>query len=467
MTMHRRSVLKLAGGLTIATLASHALGHRPRSARVRRDVCVLGGGSAGTHAALRLRDSGSSVAVVERTHRLGGHAQTYVDEASGIPINIGVIVFENVELVRDYFARLSVSSVPANFAGPPPQYIDFSTGRLVEDYAPPDPAEAGAALFAYRQLLAQRFPYLDEGFELPDPVPEDLAMPFGRFVEKYSLQALFPTVFLFGQGLGDILASPAIYVLKNFSAAVVDSMLGGGFLMVPSGVSSIYDGAARELGSDVLYESKVLSVERGCRGPYPIEVKLATPDGVVVVESKKLLVAFPPSPAGFEPFDFTRGETNLFERLRPNHYSTGVVRLSGIPDATTLQNTGDGTRYALPSLPGVYAFNPTGAPGLWNVKYGSPTLMSDRAVQQAIARDVRRIARAGTVPVELEDFAIFRNHSPFEIMTTSREVAGGFYKRLNALQGFRDTFYTGATFQTHDSSLIWRFNELLLPKIFT
>jgi hypothetical protein len=467
MTMHRRSLLKLASGLTAVTLASHALGHRPRPSRVRRDVCILGGGSSGTHAALRLRDLGSSVALVERTHRLGGHAQTYFDDASGVPINIGVVVFENVELVRDYFARLNVSAIPADFSGPPPLPIDFSTGRLVEDYAPPDPAAAGAALYAYRQILAQKLPYLDDGFELPARVPEDLAMPFGRFVEKYSLQALFPTVFLFGQGLGDILAAPSIYVLKNFSAAVVDSILGTGFLTVPAGVSTIYDGAALELGSDVLYESKVLSVERGCRGQYPISVKLSTPEGEVVVESKKLLVAFPPSPKGFASFDFTGSERSLFSSFRPNHYSTGVVRLSGISDATTLQNTGNRTPYALPSLPGVYALSPTGAPGLWNVKYGSPTLLEDRAVQQAIARDVRRIARAGSAPVSLEGFAIFRNHSPFELMASSREVASGFYRRVNGLQGFRDTFYTGATFQTHDSSLIWRFNESLLPKMFT
>jgi heterodisulfide reductase subunit A-like polyferredoxin len=46
----------------------------PTDETIIRDVCILGGGSTGTYAAVRLsQDLGKSVVVVEKTGRLGGH----------------------------------------------------------------------------------------------------------------------------------------------------------------------------------------------------------------------------------------------------------------------------------------------------------------------------------------------------------------------------------------------------------
>jgi hypothetical protein len=44
-------------------------------------------------------------------------------------------------------------------------------------------------------------------------------------------------------------------------------------------------------------------------------------------------------------------------------------------------------------------------------------------------------------------------------------IKAGFYRKLYALQGRNRTFYTGAAFHTHDSSLLWQFTEALLPRI--
>ena len=40
---------------------------------IKRDVAVIGGGSSGTYGAIKLRDMGKSVVVVEKTGTLGGH----------------------------------------------------------------------------------------------------------------------------------------------------------------------------------------------------------------------------------------------------------------------------------------------------------------------------------------------------------------------------------------------------------
>jgi heterodisulfide reductase subunit A-like polyferredoxin len=44
---------------------------------IERDVAIIGGGSAGTYAAVRLRDLGKSVIVIEKDVVLGGHTDTY------------------------------------------------------------------------------------------------------------------------------------------------------------------------------------------------------------------------------------------------------------------------------------------------------------------------------------------------------------------------------------------------------
>ena len=65
------------------------------------DVVVIGGGSAGTYSAIRLRDLGKKVAVIEAKGRMGGHTETYRDPATNVTIDIGVIDWHNSQFVKD------------------------------------------------------------------------------------------------------------------------------------------------------------------------------------------------------------------------------------------------------------------------------------------------------------------------------------------------------------------------------
>lgn len=50
---------------------------------IERDVAIIGGGSAGTYAAVRLKDLGKSVIVIEKDVVLGGHTDTYGEYRRG------------------------------------------------------------------------------------------------------------------------------------------------------------------------------------------------------------------------------------------------------------------------------------------------------------------------------------------------------------------------------------------------
>lgn len=44
---------------------------------INKDVAIIGGGSAGTYTAIRLKDLGKDVIVIEKDSILGGHTDTY------------------------------------------------------------------------------------------------------------------------------------------------------------------------------------------------------------------------------------------------------------------------------------------------------------------------------------------------------------------------------------------------------
>lgn len=148
---------------------------------VTRDVCILGGGSTGTYAAIRLRDKGHDVVVVEPKDRLGGHAETEYF-ADGQYMNYGVEGFFNDQVTRDYLARLDVDYKPLLPATLANDYVNFKTGERV----PPSFNILSTVLAAtlYRVSIA-KFDYLKDGlYNLPEPVPDELLQPFGESLLK-------------------------------------------------------------------------------------------------------------------------------------------------------------------------------------------------------------------------------------------------------------------------------------------
>ncbi|RYP77053.1 hypothetical protein DL771_001343 [Monosporascus sp. 5C6A] len=201
----RFQFLKLAAtGAALAQSRAHALvverpGHRA-CAHMKRDVAILGGGSSGTYTAVRLQDSGKTVVVVEADDTLGGHTETYTDPVAGQRDDIGVLFFHDIPVVRDYFARFDI---PLEILQMPPAPRGY-----------------------YGQLL--RFPELLEGFDkLPDPVPEDLLLPFGQFAEKYGTQDVVPMLALYGQGGLDYEKTTTLYILKYLGPTFVEGLTAG------------------------------------------------------------------------------------------------------------------------------------------------------------------------------------------------------------------------------------------------
>lgn len=422
-----------------------------------RDVAIIGGGSSGTFSAVRLRDQGKSVILIEKEAILGGHTNTYQDPATGVTVDYGVEVFHNQQIVKDYFNRLNIPwAILPNFGSAgAPAYLDDNTAEPVS-YTSPDPSPG---LYAYATHLAQYAP-LELGFFLPDPVPEDLLLPFGKFVAKYpEIGSAVMTIFRFGQGLGDFLAQPTLYVFKNFGLDIIQD-IATGFLVVTTGNNQeIYQHATALLGADVLLSSRVVAtLQRDSNG---IKLRVQTPSGPKTIQAKQLLVAIPQKIENLRPFALDDREARLFGEFLNTGYYTSLVSNTGLPVNFSSLSVGADTPFNIPTLPGVYSVSATAIEGVFDIKYGSPHGLPDYYVKQEIMAYVKNLQHNGFAEKVngQPEFVRFNSHTPFELTVPPEQIANGFYKDLYALQGYRNTWYTGAAFHTQDSSMLWNFTD--------
>jgi hypothetical protein len=426
-----------------------------------RDVCIIGGGATGTYSAVRLsQDLGKSVVIVEKTDRLGGHTETYIDPITHYPVDYGVLAYHNLTVVTDFFARFGVSLIAVPLASPfTTKYIELNTGKVVLGYTPPDPTTALGLL----AVQLQKYPYLPEGYNLPDPVPTDLLLPFGDFVTKYGIQDALPLMWPFIHGLGDVLKSPTLYIFQNFGLPQLNSILTQSFLVTADHDNSeLYLKASVLLGANVLYGSTPVDVDRYNNATQQITVQ--TPAGRKLIKAKKLLVTMPPILQNLGFFKLDHHEYSTFKQWQYTTYYAGIIR-NGVPDDISIVNTAADTTYNLPVPPFVRNFDFSGVPGLHTFTTVSLAPQTPAQVEALITSDIAALGTAGTFPASTPTIEVLSDHSPIQMRVPADSIANGFYKDLYALQGRHGTFWTGAAWAPDDSSLLWGFTEGVLPAI--
>jgi hypothetical protein len=156
----------------------------------------------------------------------------------------------------------------------------------------------------------------------------------------------------------------------------------------------------------------------------------------------------------------------MFGQFNNSYYWDAVVKNTAIPNDVTITNVDLDAPYEIPSTPGIYRISPTNIAGLFTLYYTSPSLMTDEEVQADILATIARLEAPTKLWTGTPEFVELHNHSPFELTVSTEAIKGGFYAQLNKLQGERNTWWTGATWQAQDSSQIWNWTEInILPKL--
>lgn len=429
---------------------------------ISRDVCIIGGGSSGTYAAIQLHDAGKTVVVVEKQDHLGGHVNTYTDSATGGVINLGVQVFHNTSTVTNYFHRLGVTLVPSLTPPSSNVYLDFDSGKPVPGFTPASAAVVGQALEKWSAILAANYSYLEAGYFLPDPVPEELLMTFSDFAVQFGVQPMASLINEITQNDGEVWKQTTLYMIKEFSLALVQALTEG--FVTTHDVSNLYTSAASVLGSNVLFSSTVASMDRNC-GSGLVCVVVTTPNGRKLIQAKKLIMASPPLLENLRGWDLSAAEATILGKFSGLGYYAGVLQNKGIPGNTSLVNIGTHNPFNLNSQPGCFQVGSIPFPAQYTVYYGSAHNHSDHEVQTSIVRQLDRLSANGNFPAADTSFLYWTNHFPYRVFTSANEIRDGFYKKLYALQGTHNTYWTGAAWTAQDSSLIWSFTASLLANI--
>ncbi|KAI6081920.1 hypothetical protein F4821DRAFT_248359 [Hypoxylon rubiginosum] len=454
---------------------------------IERDVCVIGGGASGTHAAVSLLDSNKSVVIVERNDHLGGHTRTYLDTATGIPIDIGVVIFHPVPVVFDFFSKFDVPLInmsavvanepgqPANFSLPANLYSIFQVNSDFRDGSPvtPDvPSGQAEAIERLAEAMAQ-YPYLLEGYDLPDPVPEDLYMPFGAFIEKYNATAAFPLVYQISQGMGDLLNVATIYAIKYFNLKDLQYISSGYYTEARGNNSLLYARASQYIGAEnMLLESSIVSTNRKNTTHGQLELLVSTRDeGLKLLQCGQVLLTIPPTLNNLRGWDLTPEELSVFTQyITANGYWTGLVKNVGMNQTISNVNSAATTPFNIPVLPALYQLTPVGVlDDVWWAKFAAnnPTLTKEEAKSYA-ERQIATLQKANDIPVTQPEWLEFESHTPFHLQVTFEAIKDGFFRNLTALQGGLDgkMFYSGAAFHTHHSTLLWQFNQdVVIPQM--
>lgn len=442
---------------------------------VERDVVVIGGGSSGTYAAIRLADKGKSVVLLEKENHLGGHTNTYTDPDTKQPFNLGVAVYHNNDIVKNYFSSLNVPlavTSPGGEGNSTTVFADFSTGKTVPGYQPVSNDKIGAAIQKYAGILAQKYPYLSLGYDLPNPVPEELLQPYGDFIKTNGLGDIVAQANQIAGANGKLLERATLYGLKVFGLDLIQT-ISQGFLAAASGNNGdLYTAAQSKLakGNNVVLSARITKVQRNNNG---VQVWANTPTGKVQIKAKKLVFGVAPTLQNLQSIglDLTWEERAIFCKFNGFLYGSAVFTHPGMSPSKAFINIGTNTPYNLLNLPGLYTIGPLATHDLETNKFstyfgGLDPNLGDEAAKSIIRSQLKNLQQGGQIGKGEPQLQFFTNHSPYHMYASADDIRRGFYKNLYGLEGKSNTYWTGAAFVDNDSSLIWAwFESTLLDKI--
>jgi hypothetical protein len=371
--------------------------------------------------------------------------------------------------------RMGVSTNGSMAFGPvTTKYVDFLTGSPVPNYTPPAAADNTAAMKTYLELCEKYEDLLIPGFfnfPTPSQIPEDLTMDFGDFVAKYNISAVVPKLYdATVMGVGDFMSVPTMYVMQASGTPMAKALLGQARAIVPASgnLHELYERVADFLGSDVLYSSTVSSSKRSDEG---VSVTVRSANGSEIkITAKRLLISIEPTMANMAPLDMDDDEEEVFGKLGYTTVYAGLIKHPSLEKGTAYVNT----------LPAAAPSNYTVYPSIAQVgkigqQVGSDSLFVFTAVgtdkdtpesmKRVIGKAIDSMAANGTIPRTngTAAFPVFADHGMMHSRVSAEELKKGFIQKQLGLQGKRSTWYTGAAFSTGYSTVLWAYNDILLP----
>lgn len=426
---------------------------------VEREFAIIGGGAAGTYAAISLADQNKTFTLVEVADRLGGHTRTFNDPATGATVDFGVQIHLDCPIVRDFFARLRtpLANVELKDFGIP-QYYDFSKQVALSNYTP------GSVQPDYVAAL-NKYPYLENLIDLPDYVPADLLLTWPEFAKKHNLSSGSTVAGLSWPATpGNPLDTTALAIFNDGNHVELNEFGGAAVHSANNDNSEIYINALAELKSHVFLKSSIVAARRGLTRSSGVQLVANTPSGKRLIKAKQLIIAMPPVLDNTKYFGLDQKEQAILSKLSGKHYYGGVVNNTGLKDGVAYTNAGAHTPYHVASLPGVVEIAPSASPDYSFYWYNTIQAQTQAEIEGAARSTIKWLQAQNNVKTLEPNFVDFQDFSPFHLSPPTKNIADGWYGKMKGLQGHRNTWYIGSLFVV-GSTQVWNSTHNMLPDI--
>ncbi|RPH97556.1 MAG: FAD-dependent oxidoreductase [Lysobacterales bacterium] len=411
-----------------------------------RRICIIGAGAAGLSAAHFLRKRGySRVQVLEASDRVGGKCCS---------TGLGETVVEAGALgaTGSYREVLGLArETGVGVVEPPDQFVfDARTRefqRLNTAFRKSLSAASVRALARYFLAALRHRSLRRPGFA---GVPAQLARPFSEWAAQRGMAALAPLLELpvTGFGYGSLDATPAAYVLKyihtaNFLTLLRLALSRSASYRIAGGYEGLWRAVAGAL--DVRLGSRVIGVQRDS------SIRLTTAGEQL--ECDALLLAAPLDQA-LSYLDASDVERELFSQVRYTAYHVMLCRTRGLPNASISMHPLPG-----PGATCLLARGWASAEATVAYAYGvageSPPVEVTLQLEQAI-----RNLGGSLLAVEKHIAWRYFPHVGPELM------AAGYFDRLEALQGARNTFFAGSLLSFETVEDVVAYSKRLVERFF-
>ncbi|KAK4223211.1 hypothetical protein QBC38DRAFT_54825 [Podospora fimiseda] len=482
---------------------------------IKRDVCIIGGGAAGTYAALRLRDAGKSVVIVEKSSKLGGGNR-------GTP---NPTLLRDSKITRKLYSRFNIDLKRQKFAyfsdkAKTFKIIDFEKGEIVspEKYdadGMPLPAKLRGSFegsitpealkswqdqipfYKVDELSLTRKRAKNEPKVKPTIHIKDQA--YGKTVTGQYRNVIASMAYNFCRGYGDLYKLPMINVVRNFGPTTLRA-LEEGFLM-PEDVNNekLYRLAQHELKNDILFNfTPVQSEETGGRIVIDVKRRYSPQDSgepdeknTATIEADTCFFTIPPSKENLAWLDLALYQQRILHGFKFTGWYTMKVSNTRLRDdihfygGTTFgvkEHVRSGQKKSHKPWQAIYDIRPTGVPGTFQLDFGFDGYLNlDRertleyivtALRRLWTKSVRQeLFLPGTVADDIQPvFDDMELHHPYGARLSDKVNESYDYRwdemMKNHIETLPHVVFGGAAFsRSHDASLIWENTEQLLDRL--
>ncbi|KAK7736526.1 hypothetical protein SLS53_006957 [Cytospora paraplurivora] len=402
----------------------------------------------------------------------------YTDPDNAKPYDFGVMVFTDYGNASGFFERFNIPVSTKEMPSLNYLYADFKTGQHLSNYTSPSWDEQLAALEAYVSVAEKYEELIVPGYwNFPDAseIPEDLLLNFGDFVEKYNITDALPIIFsTTGLGVGNPLDKITLPVMQDFGAQMGRLLTGAQTSFAPSSGRNqdLYDAIARFLGDKVYCNTRAISSTRSEDGVI-VTVRNVLSGQETVVNAKKLLIAVEPVAKKLAAFDLDEHEEHLFSKFQFTREYTAIVSNPSLPTNYSVTNlpyaANDNNYKTYPDFNFTSSFDAVHYDSdLYRIDVIGDENLGPQEAKALAQQNFKTLVESGVLPASNQTglkFEAFSDHGPMHDRVSVEELKAGFIQDLLGLQGLRSTWYTGAAFSSNYQTILWQYNEVLLPQL--